>query len=308
MALAQTVMEKLKQTSQRREFHAELSREFNAFETTDLKEELSENLKDELKNEENKRITYLPVELIKPNPYQPRKFFNEEMLEELSSSIEKYGIMQPINVRIVNKTYELISGERRLRASKKLGLKTIPTIIVNIDDKESSFLALIENLQRENLNYIEEAIGYVNLLNEYSLTQEELSKQVGKSQSAIANKIRILKLPKEILENLLNNGLTERHARSLLKLKTIEQQEDVLKIVIAKKLNVKETEILIEKALNPKKKHKKVKSNPFAKDIRLFTNTIKQSVEIMNASGLETDYMVTETADCYKIEIEISKN
>lgn len=195
-----------------------------------------------------KNINYISVDLISPNIYQPRKYFDEESLNELAQSIKSYGIVQPLSVRKLNEyKYELIAGERRLRAAKKIGLKEVPVIIVNISDKESAAIALLENLQRENLNFLEEAEAYYNLIKDHSYTQEKLAEVIGKKQSTIANKIRILKLNKQVREIILKNNLTERHARALLKLPSVELQIKILDIILKKSLNVKKTEELIEK-------------------------------------------------------------
>ncbi|EPZ53388.1 parB/RepB/Spo0J family partition domain protein [[Clostridium] sordellii ATCC 9714] len=166
---------------------------------------------------EDKRVMEIPISNIVPNPYQPRRVFSQSALEELSESIKVYGILQPITVRSKsNDEYELVAGERRLRASKLAGLETIPAIINNMSDESSAVLALLENLQREDLNFIEEAMGYENLIKEHSFTQQQLAEKLGKNQSTIANKIRILRLPTDIKIKLVENGLTERHARALL--------------------------------------------------------------------------------------------
>ena len=168
---------------------------------------------------EEKKVMEIPIDSIVPNPYQPRRVFSQSALEELSESIKVYGILQPITVRNKgNEEYELVAGERRLRASKLAGLATIPAIINNMSDESSAVLALLENLQREDLNFIEEAMGYENLIKEHSFTQQQLAGKLGKNQSTIANKLRILRLPTDIKIKLVENGLTERHARALLKL------------------------------------------------------------------------------------------
>jgi ParB family chromosome partitioning protein len=162
-------------------------------------------------------IKYIPIDSIKPNPYQPRKDFNKKALEELSQSIKTYGVIQPISVRkLQDNSYELVAGERRLRASELANLKEIPAIIVDYRDKESAMIALIENLQREDLNFIEEAEGYRNLIEDHGFTQQELAEKIGKSQSTIANKLRLLKLPDDIKRDLIEHNLTERHGRALL--------------------------------------------------------------------------------------------
>ncbi len=244
--------------------------------------------KDDLKN-----ITYVGIENIRPNPYQPRKQFNKISLEELSESIKQYGVIQPINVRkLSSNMYELVAGERRLRAATMAGLKEIPAIVININDNDSAVMALIENLQREDLSYMEEAEGYNNLISDHGFTQEELATKIGKSQSTIANKIRLLKLPPLVKKILADNSLTERHARALLKLHDEQLQLKVLKNVCEKGLNVKKTEDLVERAIDrftrqENEKKNKGKFTRAIKDIRIFVNTIKQSIELMKKSGVD---------------------
>ena len=166
------------------------------------------------KENDLKNICYIDIDSIRPNPYQPRKQFSKGALEELCESIQQYGVIQPVNVRkISSNKYELVAGERRLRAAVMAGLKEIPAIVININDNDSAVLALIENLQREDLNYLEEAEGYSSLINEHGLTQEDLARKIGKSQSTVANKIRLLRLPPLVKKILSDNNLTERHAR-----------------------------------------------------------------------------------------------
>ena len=180
-------------------------------------------------------VNHVSIELISPNVYQPRKHFNEETIEELSQSIKAYGIIQPLTVRKSGENrYELVAGERRLRAAKKIGLEEVPVIIIDITDKESAAIALLENLQREDLNFFEEATAYYNLIQDHAYTQERLAQMIGKKQSTIANKLRLLKLDKEITNILVENKLTERHARALLRLPNINIQKKVLKIVVSK--------------------------------------------------------------------------
>lgn len=258
----------------------------------------------------NTEIKYLPIDQIKANPYQPRKFFDRISLEDLAKSIKEYGIMQPISVRLVNGySYELVAGERRLRASKIAGLETIPAIIVNICDQDSAVLAIIENLQRQNLNYLEEAEGFQNLIHDYSFTQEMLAEKIGKSQSTIANKLRILRLPIEVKTQLIENNLTERHARALLKLDCEKTQLKVIEKIVKEELTVKKTEdyietliksnddTLIEKAPQIKRK--------FLKDVRIMTNTIKQLADGMNNSGLKTDYCIDENETGCEVLISV---
>jgi len=260
----------------------------------------------------SKEIIYLPVDRVTPNPYQPRKFFNKDNIEELARSIKEYGVMQPISVRLINGvSYELVAGERRLRATRLAGISTIPAIVVNIKDQDSAMIAMIENIQRENLNYIEEAEGFQNLIEDYSFTQEELAKRMGKSQSTIANKIRILKLSKRIQKFLIENDLSERHARALLKISDEDKIMEILSKVVEQGLTVKKTEELVEKMLyqdsdqnEQKEEGKKIKR--YIRDIRLFSNSIKQSIDIMKDSGFEADYIMDEVEGGYEVLIKLS--
>ena len=260
---------------------------------------------------ENTEVKYLPIDQIKANPYQPRKFFERASLEELAKSIKEYGIMQPISVRLVNGyNYELIAGERRLRASKIAGLVTIPAIIVNICDQDSAVLAIIENLQRQNLNYLEEAEGFQNLIQDYNFTQEVLAEKVGKSQSTIANKLRILRLSKKVQKELIENNLTERHARALLKLEDEDTQLHVVEKIVKEGLTVKKTEEYIENLINKNELEKNPKSpqvkRTFLKDVRILKNTIKQVADGMNNSGLKTDYYIEESEGGCEILISVA--
>ena len=193
----------------------------------------------------NKEIMNVRVDSIFPNAYQPRKFFNEEALEELSQSIKEHGIIQPITVRKMGDKFELVAGERRWRAARMAELEVVPCNIIEITDTQSAEIALLENLQREDLNFMEEAEAYYNLINDHNFTQEELAKRMGKKQSTIANKLRLLKLSEKVRRLCLENNLTERHARALLSLPNEQLQLKVVKKVIANSLNVKKTEELI---------------------------------------------------------------
>lgn len=257
-------------------------------------------------------IIDLPIDRIRPNPYQPRKFFERSTLMELSKSISQYGVMQPISVRFINeKNYEIVSGERRLRASRMAGLFTVPCIIVNVSDRDSAAIALVENIQRENINFIEEAEGYYNLIKDYGYTQEQLSEIVGKSRSAITNKLRILKLDYNTKKRIIENNLTESHARALLKAESIKLREEILDKVIKYGLNVKRTEEMIEEALKKRDdtKIEIIKSYGNGKkcfrDMRLFTNTIKQAVDIMKDAGIETEYVINNDGELYEINIKV---
>jgi ParB family chromosome partitioning protein len=252
-------------------------------------------------------VTFIPTNIIVPNPHQPRKIFSNDELAELAASIREYGVINPIIVRYNGEMYEIVAGERRLRASKLAGLREIPAIVREVSGKDSAVIALIENLQRENLNYFEEAEGFSKLIFEYSLTQEQLAKQVGKSQSAIANKLRLLKLPDSVKAVLGEFGLTERHARALLRLGDEKSQLFVLKKVTDKGLSVQETELLVNKILEerkPEKKEPKIKT--YIKNVKIFTNTIRDAVDVMNHSGVETVYEIDNQDDGCLITILVN--
>ena len=260
------------------------------------------------------KIEHIAVDRVRPNPYQPRKIFSDAALQELANSILEHGLMQPITVRKIGDSYELIAGERRLKASKLAGLETIPAVIVEVNTKDSAVLALIENLQRENLNFLEESQAYYTIMQDYGYTQQELANTLGKNQSTIANKLRVLKLSSTIQKILIENSLTERHARALLKLPDEKFQLVALEKVIKQELTVKKTEQLIEQMLvditrDNMIKHKsnqKVKS--YIKDMRLVTNTITQAVSMIQKAGVDAKYTMQEQVDGYEIRIKIPMN
>lgn len=265
------------------------------------------------KKDNARNITYISIDNIRPNPYQPRKQFNKAALEELCDSIKQYGVIQPINVRrITSGRYELVAGERRLRAATMAGLEEIPAIIINVDDNDSAVMALIENLQREDLNYMEEAEGYNNLIIEHGFTQEELARKMGKSQSTIANKIRLLKLSPLVKKILSDNNLTERHARALLKLHDEQLQLKVLRYVCERGLNVKRTEELVERAIDKytresKKKPVEKKYTRAIKDVRIFVNTIRQAIDIMRKSGVDAKAVQRDRGEFVEFIVRVPK-
>jgi ParB family chromosome partitioning protein len=258
-------------------------------------------------------IINIPVDAIKPNPYQPRKNFDDESLKELTDSIKIYGVLQPIVVRRMGKNeYELIAGERRWRACQQAGLREIPAIVRDVKETESAIMALIENLQRENLNFIEEAEGYRQLIDEHGLTQEQLAERLGKSQSTIANKIRILKIPEDILKIISQENLTERHARALLKLPEESLQREVLKKIVEKKLNVRQTEELVEKTLQKLEvKEDKLRSKRMLKvaikDIRIFINSVKKLVSNIKETGYKAEYKEYDRGEYIEVVVQIPK-
>jgi len=257
---------------------------------------------------EEGKFLNIKTDEIRTNPCQPRKEFDEGAIEELANSIKMYGLIQPIAVRRIREnSYELIAGERRLRACKSLNMEEIPAIIVDATATDSAILALIENIQRENLGYIEEANAYLSLVSEHGITQEELAEKLGKSQSTVANKIRILRLSSEVRRLLAENNLSERHARALLKLNTDRQRLKVLDAVIKRGLNVQKTEELIAEILEEKEQIEKPKNIRIFKDIRIFSNTIRQALEIMKKSGINAESKTREDENYIEYLIKIPK-
>ena len=260
--------------------------------------------KDEIKN--------IDISLISPNPYQPRRVFERVHLEELAQSIKELGVLQPIIVRKVGTGYELVAGERRLRACQMLDLKTIPAIIRNLSDKEIAEIAIIENLQREDLNYFEEAEGYARLIKEFGLTQEKIAKRVGKSQSTIANKLRLLNISPAVRGQISVDVITERHARALLELASEEQQLEVLDKIYTNNLNVRQTDDLVENYLIKTEKEKsekiKRKMTKVFKDMRIFLNTIRGAVKTIQDAGLPADISENESDDYYEVVIRLPKS
>lgn len=256
---------------------------------------------------EKLKLTRLPVSKIRPNPSQPRKEFQEEELKGLAQSIQENGLLQPVTVRKEGGVYYLVAGERRLRACKLLGLSQIPVLLMECEPEDSAVLALLENLQRQDLQMFEEANAIVNLLREWQITQEEAAKRLGMSQSSLANKVRLLKLSREEQAEILAEGLTERHARALLRISDMSLRQRVLRTVIEKKLNVSKTEELIAAVLKPKATRGKAKRTFVAKDIRLFINTIDHAVDAMKTAGIEAQSERKETEDYIECTVRIPK-
>lgn len=268
---------------------------------------------DEVENEVEysaDEVIQINVDNIYPNRYQPRTIFQEEKIKELAQTIHTHGMIQPIVVRKLEKedSYELIAGERRWRAVQHLGWEQVSAIIRDMTDTETASVALIENLQREELTVIEEAVAYAKLLELHSLTQEALAQRLGKNQSTVANKLRLLKLPEEVQAALLDKAISERHARALIKLKQEEQQIAVLHEILEKGLNVKQTEDRIVQMNEPKDKKKpKPKFKGVNKDIRIAMNTIRQSLNMVSDTGVEVESDEKELDDYYQITIKIPK-
>ena len=256
-------------------------------------------------------LCHIPIHRIRTNPSQPRRHFDEESITELSESIKKYGVIQPVTVReIFPGEFELVAGERRLRASLQAGLLKIPAIVTGISDTDSAVVALIENIQRENLSFMEEAEGYKNLLCAHGFTQDDLAKRIGKTQSFIANKVRLLKLSKVVREIIKDNSLSERHARALLRLENEEEQIRALNKISEEKLNVAQTDELIEEMVN-EIKGKKEEFVPDLtnkiKDVRIFVNTVRHAVDVMRKNGIEANAEENEFDSYFEYIIHIPK-
>ena len=243
---------------------------------------------DNLQKSSDVQVLQVPLSKIVPNPYQPRKEFESEALSELADSIRQYGVLQPLLVAPgKNDTYILIAGERRLRASIMAGRGTVPVIVSEYTTQQIAEIALIENLQRKDLHYLEEAEGYEKLVSIFNLTQEAMAIRVGKKQSTIANKLRLLRLPVSVRNKLHNSDLTERHARALLKLENEETQKAVLQKVLKGNLNVRQTEALVEKTLKEAGKQNKKKPRlVIVNDVRIYLNSIKEVMETVKSSGI----------------------
>jgi len=268
--------------------------------------------RDERKENEPDKIVNIPLAEIISNPYQPRKYFEKEKIKELAQSINTYGLLQPIILTKSNNVYQIAAGERRFMACSSLGWKEIPAIVREYRQSNLAAVAMIENLQRENLDFIEEAYGYRRLIEEFKLTQEVLAQRLGKSQSTIANKLRILNLPDEIISELKKAKLTERHARSLLKLNSCEEQKEAIKTIADLKLNVKDSEELIKNILKKEEKQPRTGKGKRIKrivirDKRIFLNTIRQTIRIIEKAGLTPQVEESETDEFWEIKIRLQK-
>ena len=260
------------------------------------------------------KIKELSISKIRPNPYQPRKYLNRNALEELAASILEYGVLQPILVRKMGgSNFELVAGERRLQAAEIAGLTSIPCIIVSVNDNDSIFMAWIENLQRETLHFLEEGEGYASIMEDYGLTQEELAGKLNKSQSCIANKLRLLKLSDEAKRLVVEYKLSERHARAVLKLPDEKSQIEAIRFIVQEDLTVKRTEdmvlMLMERIRCGQSLEKgEQREKRLVNDLRLFTNSITQSVDIIKKSGMDVEYEKSQSGDFCDIHIKVAGN
>ena len=257
---------------------------------------------------ESGRVLFLPLDAIQPNPDQPRRSFDQPALEELAESIRALGVLQPLTVRRREGAWELVAGERRLRAARLAGLETIPCLSIQTDGQTSSLLALVENLQRRDLDFWEEALALRQLVDTYRISQEEVARRVGKSQSAVANKLRLLKLAPEPRALLRDGGAGERHARALLRLEDPAQQLEAARQVVERGLTVAQTEGLVEALLTAQPAPvPRRKPTYLFKDVRLFLNTVTRSIDIMRSAGVDAQCRRQDTEDEILLTIHIPR-
>ena len=250
---------------------------------------------------ETGRVMFLPARAIRPNPDQPRTVFREDSLRELADSIRQHGILQPLSVRRVGQSYELIAGERRLRAAQMAGVTDIPCIVMNMDDRESGMAAMVENLQRQDLDFVEEAKGISRLMDQWNMSQEQIARLLGKSQSAVANKLRLLRHSPAVLHALRESGLTERHGRALLKLPGEEDKLSAITVITQQAMNVARTEKYIQELLANKSKP------PQKINLGIFLNNLNQSLARIQSSGISAVSERRETEDEIVLTITIPK-
>lgn len=257
-----------------------------------------------------KNIVNIDINKIIPNKNQPRKIFDNKALEELSQSIKNYGIIQPITVRkIYDDIYEIIAGERRLKAAKLLEMEVIPAVVIEVKEEESAAMALIENLQREDLDFIEEAMAYQRLIEDFEINQTQLAEKLGKSQSTIANKMRILKLPISVKQKIREGGLSERHARALLKVEDEDLLLNIVDKVIKKDFNVSATEKLV-KSLIEDVNYKRMKDKRYVRNFinyKIYINTIKNAYNEIIKTGLEAKFEQKESDEYIELKVRIPK-
>ena len=255
------------------------------------------------------QIVQIPTEKLLPNPYQPRKQFKSEEMLSLADSIKENGILQPLLCRQINHSdyYELIAGERRLRGAILANLQTVPCIIVECEYEDSAVFSILENIQRSDLNFFEEALAISHLMNTFGLTQQQISKKLGKSQSALSNKLRLLRLPADVRYFIEKEGLTERHARALLAIDNEKDMWTTLNVIKSRHLNVEQTEAYIASITNKEIKHKQTVIKVF-KDIRIFVNTVNKAIETMKQSGINAESDKTETDEYIEFRVRIPKD
>ena len=253
-------------------------------------------------------VLLIPVDKIRTNPNQPRKYFDPDELSSLGESIRRNGILQPLSVRAEDGDgkYELIAGERRLRAAAESGFDRVPCIVINADSTQAAVYSVIENLQRRDLNFFEEALAIESLGEKYGLDRAQLSEKLGKAPSTLSNKLRLLRLPEDIREKMISADLTERHARALLRIEDLNKLHAATDTVIKRSLNVAQTEKLVNAILDDETAHKPHVIKLF-KDVRIFVNTINHAVDTMREAGIRAESLRTETQDSIEFTVRIPK-
>lgn len=254
------------------------------------------------------RVQYIPLGRIRPNPQQPRRSFDEEGLAELAASIHSCGILQPLTVRRAGEGYELVAGERRLRAARIAGLREVPCLVAQVGEEDSALLALMENLQRRDLDCWEEAQAIARLISRYGLSQEEAARRVGRAQPTVANKLRLLRLPEDVRALLRENGLTERHARALLRLQDPEVQRRAAGDMVRRGMNVAQAEAYVEKLLQSDQvTPPRGRSTYIIKDVRLFLNSVDRGLHLMRQAGVDAGWNRQDTDREILLTIRIPK-
>ena len=254
------------------------------------------------------RVQYIPLGRIRPNPQQPRRSFDEEGLAELAASIRSCGILQPLTVRRAGEGYELVAGERRLRAARIAGLREVPCLVAQVGEEDSALLALMENLQRRDLDCWEEAQAIARLISRYGLSQEEAARRLGRAQPTVANKLRLLRLPEDVRALLRENGLTERHARALLRLQDPEVQRRAAGDMVRRGMNVAQAEAYVEKLLQSAQvTPPRGRSTYIIKDVRLFLNSVDRGLHLMRQAGVDAGWNRQDTDRKILLTIRIPK-
>ena len=254
------------------------------------------------------RVQYIPLGRIRPNPQQPRRSFDEEGLAELAASIRSCGILQPLTVRRAGEGYELVAGERRLRAARIAGLREVPCLVAQVGEEDSALLALMENLQRRDLDCWEEAQAIARLISRYGLSQEEAARRLGRAQPTVANKLRLLRLPEDVRALLRENGLTERHARALLRLQDPEVQRRAAGDMVRRGMNVAQAEAYVEKLLHSAQvTPPRGRSTYIIKDVRLFRNSVDRGLHLMRQAGVDAGWNRQDTDREILLTIRIPK-
>ena len=254
------------------------------------------------------RVQYIPLGRIRPNPQQPRRSFDEEGLAELAASIRSCGILQPLTVRRAGEGYELVAGERRLRAARIAGLREVPCLVAQVGEEDSALLALMENLQRRDLDCWEEAQAIARLISRYGLSQEEAARRLGRAQPTVANKLRLLRLPEDVRALLRENGLTERHARALLRLQDPEVQRRAAGDIVRRGMNVAQAEAYVEKLpQSAQVTPPRGRSTYIIKDVRLFLNSVDRGLHLMRQAGVDAGWDRQDTDREILLTIRIPK-